>query len=65
MAARGSIFAAFDALGCGFDRDQATEYLSGSVTLQQLPDDVAIRVIGVCMAFAMTVVESDRVERDG
>src|SRR3954454_2502600 len=60
IAARGSIYAAFDNLACGMGHDEAVAYLSGSPHFTSLPEDVRGKVAGLCMGFALTAVESDR-----
>ncbi|MEA2492799.1 MAG: hypothetical protein QOJ29_710 [Thermoleophilaceae bacterium] len=58
--ARGSIFAAFDNLACGFDHEQAEAYIAGSLHFQTLPEDQQGKVLGLALGFALTAVESDR-----
>lgn len=60
LQARGSIYAAFDALGCGFDHEAALAYLEGSPGFQALPEDQRGKVTGLVMGFALTAVESVR-----
>jgi hypothetical protein len=60
LAARGSIYAAFDNLACGMDHDEALAYLDGSPHFASLPEDVRGKVAGLCMGFALTAVEGDR-----
>lgn len=58
--ARGSVFVAFDATECGFDAQQAVEFLEGSLHFQSLPADLQGKVVGLALGFAMVAVESDR-----
>lgn len=60
LAARGSIFQAFDNLGCGIDHDEALEYLRGSPSFQVLDDRHRGLVAGLVLGFALVAVQSDR-----
>lgn len=64
LQAQGSIYEAFDHLGCGFDHDQVIEFLNGTLAFQTLPDDARWKVAGMVMGFAMVAVESERIIRD-
>lgn len=61
--ARGSIFTAFDAMECGFDAQEAFEFLSGSPHYGSLPQEIQGKVLGIALGFAMVAVESDREKR--
>ena len=60
LGAGGSIYEAFDRLGCGIAHDEAVEYLKGSPELQALDLRQQARIVGVALAFAMVAVESER-----
>ena len=60
LAARGSVFDAFDRLGCGMDHEEAVRYMQGSPHFQSLPDVERGKVVGLALGFALTAVESDR-----
>jgi hypothetical protein len=60
LAARGSIYLAFDNLGCGIDHDQALEFLAGSPHFQALDERQRGLVAGIVMGFAIVAVESER-----
>ena len=59
LDARGSIYAAFDSLGL-FTHEQALDYFAGSPHFQSLPEDQRWKVAGMCMGFALTIVEQER-----
>ena len=58
--ARGSVYDAFDRLGCGINHEEALDYLHGSPGFQSLPEDQRAKVAGLVMGFALTAVESER-----
>ncbi len=64
LAARGSIYAAFDNLACGIDHEQALEFLRGSPHFQALDERDQGLLAGVVMGFAIVAVESEREVRD-
>lgn len=63
LANRGHVFDAFDGMLCGFDHEDALEYLAGSPSFQALQDDRKGLVVGIVLGFAMTAIESDRDQR--
>jgi hypothetical protein len=58
VAAGGSVYEAFDRLGCGIDHQQMLDYLAGSLHFQTLPEDQRGKVAGLVMGTAF--VESER-----
>src|SRR4051794_37215424 len=58
--ADGSIYAAFDELGCGFDHEWALGYIAGSPSFNALPEDERGKVVGLVLGFAITAVEAER-----
>lgn len=58
--ADGSIYAAFDELGCGFDHEWALSYIAGSPSFNALPEDERGKVVGLVLGFAITAVEAER-----
>lgn len=56
----GSIYAAFDALGCGIDHDEALEYIGETPTFRGRPEADRAHIAGLILGFAITAVEADR-----
>ena len=57
---RGSIRAAFDGLGLGWDYEDVWDYCNGSVSFRTLPRDRRGIVAGMLMGFAIVVAERVR-----
>lgn len=58
LAARGSVFAAFDELDLGFVAEDALNYMA--FALSSFPEELRARAAGLAMGFALTAVEADR-----
>lgn len=65
MAARGSVFAAFNDAAYGISTDEVEELLSGTPAYLSLPEDIRGKVAGLVVGTAMIVVEADRIGRGG
>lgn len=60
LAARGSVYSAFDNLGCGIRHEQVWEFLNGAPHFQALDERHKGIVAGIVMGFAIVAVESER-----